>query len=101
MPRKTSATQILGALEKEGVDMYTFTYKYTSGRLWNDYQIMQVLGCNIISEVYSEINRYMAVYRNIYTTSTISALKVAGWLTPTAIRKAKAIKQFYEGERIK
>ena len=95
MGRKTTPVQILLALEKVcKVDMNNFRYKMQSGRLWNDYDIMKELGSSKLSYAIEEIGHYMGTYRASFAKESLAELKKKGWITPTAIAKAKRIVTF-------
>ena len=99
--RKTAPVQILLAMEKIlNVDMHDFRWKLVTGRLWHEYDIMITLGCNTLAEVYIELGRYSATYRGMLLSTSIKELTQKGWLTNTAISRAKRIKRIYQTETL-
>lgn len=56
---KTTDIQILLALDRVvGVDMRKFLYRFRSGRLWNDYDIMIALGGRNIEDAVESVEKY-------------------------------------------
>lgn len=77
-------------MEKLGVDMQDFWWKFKTGRCFKDYQIMVELGCGKLSDAYQEIIRYMDMYRNI-AKEDINELRRKKWITKDTEKKANKI----------
>ena len=95
MARKTSTRQILCALHRVcGMDMTTFSYMLQTGRYINDPRITIALNARTIGDAVRAVSDYGHFDHMTFERESVAALKKAGYITPTAITRAKQIKRF-------
>lgn len=97
MSRKTETRQILAAPHKVvGMDMSTFSYMLQTGRYMNDARIVVAMNSRTIGDATHAVYEYGQMDSRMVTRESVAALKKAGWITPTAIKRARLIKKYAE-----
>ena len=95
MARKTTPTQVLLAMEHAvGVDMQNFKYRMGTGRCLYDGEIMELMGCPGWTAFKSEMRIYYNMKGSLAHES-LETLKRKKYITPTAIKRARKIKDLY------
>lgn len=76
----------------EGVDMNDFRFRFTTGRLMNDYEVMKLLDGNTLTVAYGNLFNYLNTYHSLASTP-LEELEAKGWVTSESRSKAKALKK--------
>ena len=99
MPRKTETRQILAALHKVvGMDMSKFSYMLQTGRYMNDARIVVAMNARTIGDAVRAVTDYGRMDAGMVEGENLPSLKKAGWITPTAIKRAWLVKTYADTE---
>lgn len=83
---------ILVTLEKiHGVDVGDLLYLVGTGRLVKDYELMNLLGCQKLSNLYDELNDYLRFFKPGFDSVSIEQLVKGKWITNKTKHIAKEI----------
>lgn len=95
MAKKTEPRQILAALHKVvGMDMSIFAYTLQTGRYMNDARIVVAMNARTIGDAVRAVGEYGQFDSHMVTSESLGSLKKSGWITPTAIKRARLIKKY-------
>ena len=79
----------LATLESnENADMDDFRFRFTTGRLYNDYEMMKLMDATTLSEAFTNLNHYMETYRSLGSTD-MAELERKGWATDESKETAR------------
>lgn len=97
MAKKTEPRQILAALHKVvGMDMNTFLYMLQTGRYMNDARIVTAMNARTLGDAVRAVSDYGHLDGQMVASESIASLKKSGWITPTAVKRARLIKKYAE-----
>lgn len=74
----------------EHVDMNDFRFRFTTGRLTNDYEVMKLLDGNTLTVAYGNLYNYLETYQSL-ANNTVEELEAKGWVTVESRNKAKEL----------
>lgn len=89
--RKTHG--IFTCLVKEGLDLHKFSYRFTTGRITKDYEIIKILGVRNLQEAFDCMFNFRSNYEKTLLdyNPSMKELYQKKWIFKNQVAKAKKI----------
>ena len=78
------------------VDMYDFRYKFTTGRMWTDKNIVLDVFYSRIDKVVESLFDYLNSWQKSAQGESVESLRKKGWINRWTLSKAKKIYEYYK-----